>query len=361
MEINENLFEGLLKKVEQISEQSAILNNEQSLLIGQLQQSFLKSNEILASQLLSIAAEIGKNGFRDKATLMEEKIVNTLLTNAPYDAKQAFYTHKTMFAERHEMAMFIRNNIERIRENVRNRPNFSSENSTGKIKVFTYWDSEDNLPDIVSLCRDSLKKYINPEHFELVILNKESYKNWVDFRQEHIQAKISQAHFTDLLRMKLLERWGGFWLDATCLLTEDFYTATKEIREQKQFFFAYTKSRTGTWFIYSNPNNYIISMVSEAIQLWWKEKAFLTNYFMVHDVIEMLYWVDEKYHDEWKKMKAYHPREALHILRSYNQKTSKDAFIEMQAGSFVHKLTYKYDQNKVGRESVLEYLLGCLK
>lgn len=362
MEIKNEIFDKIIHEFIHCNQITSELMHHQNALIVQMQQNFFEKQNELAKNLLNLSSDLAKNGLTKYATQLDESIVNNLV-NVPYDAKQAFLTHKALFAERHKMAMFLYENLETIKSNVEKRHNYQQVNQQkAKIKVFTYWDSQENLPFIINKCRESLKKYIDPSKFELIILDKESYKEWTDFRQEYIKAEITQAHFTDLLRVKLLEKWGGFWLDATCLLIQDFDKATEVIQHQEQFLFSYVKSRTGTWFMYSKPQNYIISMVSEAIQLWWEKKGYLTNYFMIHDVIEMLYWVDKKYQKQWDMMQRIHPRHAVALFHSYHKACSYEEFCEMVNNSFVHKLTYKYDENKIIENSALSrILLGQLE
>lgn len=356
MEIKEVVFENLISKTENITKTVGDLLNAQQTQLAQMHAAVQAKQNSLTAELLALSSDLSKNNLGEYATRIESYVVQHLL-KAPYDAKQAFATHKALFAERHEMAVFLSDNLSEIKQSVSLRVQNAAPVPSEKIKVFTYWDNDDKLPPIVAMCRDSLKKYIPEDKFDLIILNSESYKEWTDFRKGEIKANITQAHFTDILRAKLLEKWGGFWIDATDLLTRNFYEATQQIREQEQFIFTYAGSRTGTWFVYSKPNNYVVSMWSEAISLWWDRKGYLTNYFMLHDIIEMLYWIDTDYRNEWDKMLKTHPRNALAVLRAYSQTTTPEAFQDLLQESFVHKLTYKYDSNKVKENSVLSYLL----
>lgn len=357
MEINDKLFNSILEKTENISSISSKWVSSQESLIKELHKVNLNNQELLSKEFLLLASEMAKNGLSSYATKIEGHVVEHLL-NAPYDAKKAFKVHKALFAERHEMAMFMHNNLDLLKLKVQERIKNTVPPSSDKIKVFTYWDSQDNLPEIIQLCRKSMEKYVSPSHFELIILNKDNYSEWTSLKKEHIPANISQAHFTDILRMSLLQKWGGFWLDATCLLTEDFFKATEDIRAQEQFLFCYANSRVGNWFIYSKPNNYVISLVLETLLLWWTTNGRLTNYFMTHDMIEMLYWVDSKYRIMWDEMIKTHPRNALALLKAYNQETTPEQFDALKNGSFVHKLTYKYDTQKIKANSALDKLLN---
>lgn len=313
----------------------------------------MTNNTQLSQSLLGIAADLRKNNQNDFSKRIEE-LVDTELLNAPYPAAEAYRNHNALFAERHEMAVFLHNHLAEIKQTAEQRRNMPRPISDGKIKVFTYWDNPDSMPPVVQICRRSMQQYVGNE-MQLIVLDKTNYQKWIDFDFSNLLPNISQAHFSDLLRLKLLEKWGGFWLDATCLLTKDLYHATTQIREQEQFLFAYVVSRTGSWFIWSKPDSYVLNMVSAAIDLWWKKEKRLTNYFMLHDIVEMFYYVDSEYRRQWDAMLKKHPKEALALLRSYEKTDSLEGFAKILSGSFVHKLTYKYNNEVYPPPKATEY------
>lgn len=359
-EMNEALIIQLVEKLELLNNSTARVLIEQDWALKQLAHSNYEARSKMTEEFFQIASMLNKNGLAKFGTQLEQSIVNNLL-QAPYDAKAAFGIHKAFFSERHEMAMFILKNLPNLKNSVQTKINNSkSLEIVGKPKIFTYWHNEYELPPLIQLCRASLKKYISSE-FDLIILNENNYKDWIDVDIEELKNRFSKAHFTDLLRLRLLEKWGGFWLDATCLLSEDFYSATETIRQQNHFLFSYVNSRTGTWFMWSKPTSYVITMAAEVLTLWWEKENKLTNYFMVHDIIEMLYWVDNEYKKYWDSMYKLHPKNALSLLRAYNSACPEEEFNNMLSSSFVHKLNYKYDANKIIKNSSLYRLLNNKK
>ena len=78
------------------------------------------------------------------------------------------------------------------------------------------------MPPIVRCCYNSLKQ--NAGHYKIVFIDEKNFSEYVDI-EPHIldkfrAGKISRTHFSDILRVNLLERYGGLWLDATILVTE---------------------------------------------------------------------------------------------------------------------------------------------
>lgn len=87
---------------------------------------------------------------------------------------------------------------------------------------FCWLQGEENLPTMVRCCYNSLKQ--NAGHYKIVFIDEKNFSNYVDIAP-HIMdkfkaEKISRTHFSDILRISLLERHGGLWLDSTVLVTE---------------------------------------------------------------------------------------------------------------------------------------------
>ena len=92
--------------------------------------------------------------------------------------------------------------------------------------IWTMWwqgDRDEDLPEVVKLCFSMMRKFRGNN--ELKILTKYNVHEYVEL-PEHImekfsQGKISMAHFSDIIRAYLLSRYGGLWLDATVLVTDE--------------------------------------------------------------------------------------------------------------------------------------------
>ena len=92
-------------------------------------------------------------------------------------------------------------------------------------QIYYCWlQGEENLPVLARCCYNSLKENVGDR--KIVFLNSNNFTNYVDFPPYVLEkikdGRITRVHFTDLLRVNLLERYGGLWLDATILVTEPF-------------------------------------------------------------------------------------------------------------------------------------------
>jgi len=107
--------------------------------------------------------------------------------------------------------------------------------SSNKIpnKIWTFWDGE--VPDVVEKCIDSWRKY-NPT-YSIVVLNKENLSNYLEPQEiEILNQPIfndSVQRFSDVVRLLILSKYGGFWIDASIICHTSF-DWIHEIQEKKQ-------------------------------------------------------------------------------------------------------------------------------
>lgn len=86
----------------------------------------------------------------------------------------------------------------------------------GKIWM-CWWQGEENAPEIVRACIDSVRR--NAGDHEVIVVTEENLSDYAhipDWVLEKVSAGVmSRTHLSDLLRLSLLAEHGGLWLDAT--------------------------------------------------------------------------------------------------------------------------------------------------
>lgn len=88
--------------------------------------------------------------------------------------------------------------------------------------VWVMWWQIDNVPTLISKNIDRLKK---SDAYETIVLNESNISNYLNIPEnilEKVQnSNISFAHFSDFIRMSLLYKYGGIWIDSTVLVAND--------------------------------------------------------------------------------------------------------------------------------------------
>jgi hypothetical protein len=105
---------------------------------------------------------------------------------------------------------------------------------------------------------------------------------------------ISNTHLSDLLRMELLIRYGGTWMDATVYLTGP----VPEYMYQRELFL-YNHSNPNditellnNWFIIAGKDNVFLKTVRDLLYEFWRRENKVREYFVWHLFVTM---VLEKY------------------------------------------------------------------
>ena len=98
--------------------------------------------------------------------------------------------------------------------------------------IWLYWDSEE-IPLIVDICLREIKSRC--DDFEVILLNENTVKDFIDVPVFH--RSLGKANVSDFIRLKLLYEYGGFWMDASILLNDNFDWILKNLTSQDAFLF----------------------------------------------------------------------------------------------------------------------------
>ncbi|EFT9700174.1 capsular biosynthesis protein, partial [Campylobacter jejuni] len=188
-------------------------------------------------------------------------------------------------------------------------------NINGKKIIWQFWyQGIDNAPCIIKKCFKSVQKYKG--NYEVVLLDKDNIKDYLIF-PDFIYQKIDDKKFgektitifSDLLRVSLLNNYGGIWLDAGMFLSGEiqkeildqdffiFHRSTKKPQDYKNWinfnynFFSWDekfKVNIVNGFILSNKNNEIMKIMQDILINYWKYENKLVYYFMFQILFDAL-------------------------------------------------------------------------
>jgi hypothetical protein len=170
------------------------------------------------------------------------------------------------------------------------------------------WDS---APDIVQACLKSWKRF-NPE-WRIHALDEQllhaflphAVMDGITTRQKEREA------LSDQIRIELLSRYGGVWVDATALCTRplDDWLPNR----MATGFFAFERpvpSRMlASWFLAAEKGSYIIERWRQATVDYWNDRAKRDDYFWFHQLFAKIYSADDEFRtlwDETPKLPAMH-------------------------------------------------------
>lgn len=224
-----------------------------------------------------------------------------------------------------------------------------SEN-VGNIWIF-WWQGYDAAPLLVKKCIDSITK--NAKNHPVVLITKENWKNYADIPDYIIEKLkkgiITLTHFSDILRMALISKNGGLWLDATIFVSREIPEYCFEL---PYFSIHYENSTSkiakGKWtgFCQAGQKNSIIhSFCRDIFFSYWEKYSKLIDYFFIDYV--MLTGYNNIL--DFKKLVDSVPLNNQGIKeldKHFNDEYSKELLDNILSKSTFFKLNWKRDYKK---------------
>ena len=240
-----------------------------------------------------------------------------------------------------------------------------SDNLRSDIIWQLWWQGEVDMPNLVRTCTESVKN--NNENYDVILIHEENYKDYIvipDYIIEKFENGIIPiAQFSDIIRLMLLEKYGGLWLDSTILqtgklpeetFTQSFFTyknpfglCFEKVRNFKDLeimcnYFNRPIMLPATWFISSAPNHIIISGWLKLLLEYWKHENALTDYFIMDYFFTLLLLNNQRCRDIYLKMPAYLTSNADVLQSVMPEEYNLETFEAIKSFSPIHKLTLNY-------------------
>lgn len=214
-----------------------------------------------------------------------------------------------------------------------------------------WWQGEENCPEIIQCCINSVRK--NSNGHEVILINKENYNKYIKM-PDYILDKLNRnmitiTHFSDLLRVSLLDEYGGLWVDASLYLSGEisYDIFKKEFFTRKITNYVGENVAQGRWSAYlfgGAPNCILFSFLREVFLKYWENNNILINYFFIDFSIEIAY----KNISEIKKLidnNAPNNPQIHELALKLNDTYNEEALKEITKDTIFHKLTYKKEFN----------------
>lgn len=265
------------------------------------------------------------NGFSKKSLeILRLGVTNKLLKRMRKKYKRDIIEYKNKS---------ISNNLEHIASN----------------KIWMYWGQGiENAPELVRKCYDSIKENLPDK--EIVMLNDSTYMKYVTF-PKYIQEKIdlgiiTKTHFSDLLRLELLIKYGGTWVDSTVYCSGKNYE--EFMFDSDLFFFQCLKpgldghaTCISSWFLTAKTNNKVLLLTRELLYKYWSKHNKMIDYFLLHDFMQISL---ETYQEEWKKVVPVSNSIPHILLLRLFEEYDQEIWDYLRNITCFHKLSYKFNE-----------------
>lgn len=218
----------------------------------------------------------------------------------------------------------------------------------------------------IQVCYNSLKRSL-PE-YEIRVIDAENWKKFIEL-PEYIERKwkkkqIPPALFSDLLRLQLLIKYGGTWIDSTVLCTEFKGSKVKEFKkylEADLFLFQYTPESTtrdisiSNWFISAHSNNEVLETLRDMLFAYWKDYNCTLDYYIFHLFFKI---VAEEYPEQIAAMPYGYSMNSLVLLHHWDETFEHKKWEKLTEIVCFHKLAFRIgDDVKTNKGNYYNHIL----
>lgn len=210
-----------------------------------------------------------------------------------------------------------------------------------KIIWWCWLQGEDQIPELPKICLNSVRK--NLPDYKIKIITFKNLREYIKLpkiiMEKYNAGWIVGAHLSDIIRLTLLAKYGGIWLDSTVYCTDD--KLLKRIEKKDMFFYQNMLSpnsdiiKMSNWLIATKRNNPFIVEGAKILTNYYQNSNYTEDYFVCHLILTML---SEKYPEIWNNMDVYNSVNPHMMQPMLNKQFSQDVFKRILDGSSFHKL-----------------------
>lgn len=232
--------------------------------------------------------------------------------------------------------------------------------------IWQCWlQGKDDMPKLVATCTNSVKSQ-NPLH-NYVLITEKNYGDYISI-PEYILEKykkniIPKPQFSDILRLMLLQKYGGIWIDSTIYetgklpeeaFTLDFFSykntlglCFEEIKNFRELeiisnYFNSPLMLTSTWFLSASSNNIIIRNWLNLLLEYWKNENKLIDYYLMDYMFVLLLLNNSLCRNIFKSIPTFLTTPVFLLQAAMPEEFDKQLLEDIKSMTPIHKLTRNY-------------------
>lgn len=261
--------------------------------------------------------------------------------------KESSKMKKRLLKKHKTMMNYFKKKFEPFLSTYKVKRSYEFNESLDNVIWLCWWQGEDNAPDIVKNCIDSIRK--NSGEHEVIIINKDNYKNYVSI-PEWIEEKrnkgiITWTHMSDILRLSLLSKYGGMWLDTTFFcngsLDEYFSYDLWSIKRPDYLHCSIASGYFATYSLYvKNEYKWIFSVILDMYLHYWSITDSQIDYLTLDYMFVLAQEIDPDIKKLFNSIPENNP-ECDELCKILNLKYDLNTWNKLCYSTKLFKLTWK--------------------
>lgn len=273
-----------------------------------------------------------------------------LRTNKSWERTSKHLATKTRYLE-----SYIENKYQDVINKYRNQNSYPNqkESSDKSFQIWVFWNTgKDNMPPIVKACYNQLCKNNN----NITLISLDNYRDYVSIDDKifHkvINGKLGWANFSDILRTKLLSKYGGLWVDATVWVPKqvpydflnklDFFSPNGKVEQTPRSikFWTSDKYNWSTWCMWSrDPNNKLVSFIAEMMEAVARDEKIWPDYVFQDFLIDYAIRKFKDVETLMQKCNEHCCSNRLKLMEVCNKEYNEHSYIDIISNEFAFKLS----------------------
>lgn len=211
-----------------------------------------------------------------------------------------------------------------------------------------WWQGLDQAPEIVKACVESIKR--NAGNHRVIVLTEDNYEQYVDIpewiKEKKEKGIITRTNYSDLLRLSLLAKHGGMWLDSTFFCTkpvlDEYFKMPLWSIKRPDYFHASIASGyfAGYSLACNEDNRYIFMTIRDFFLNYWKHNDTMVDYLMVDYMIVLAQKYDKRIDGAFKKIIPNNPN-CDELFKALGKIYNENEWNNMKKETYLYKLTWK--------------------
>ena len=263
--------------------------------------------------------------------------------------KLQFYSYEQLILR------YVRRDTKRLRPAVYEYPREIEQSK----RAWVFWaQGQESMPPIIRKCYESIEK--NCGDYLLTFITLQNIDQFVDV-PDYIRSKVESGnitltHFSDFLRVSLLNKWGGFWVDVTLflskplLVTDRFFTIKQPYDEKN------VSRCQWTGYLWYMPKGHPLAhFLTDYLTLYWQKHDKIIEYLLIDYAIRVFYEKNKIFASEIDSLQYSNPYLYLFQSDECEKAFSRDRWQQICENTSFFKTTWKKQFNEVAENKVSFY------
>lgn len=230
---------------------------------------------------------------------------------------------------------------------------FNTCNQKNSKIIWTLWmQGYENAPELVKSTIDSIRKFAELNNFQFILLEENTIEKYVVFpkliKEKMDLGVIDYTKISDILRVSLLAKYGGTWVDATIYMKEEFDSSlllqnyyTIKTGGIEDYSPNISNNRWKGFFLSGNSS--LFNFTRDFFFEYYSRYDIAVDYLLIDYIFDIAYKYDEKIKNQMLELEKSNPN--LFWLESHlGDEFDQKVWDNITETTKVFKTTYKLSE-----------------